>query len=339
MADRVTSKIIENIKMAIYFAIIIDYTRDVHRIKQMSIIIRYVNILSGKIEERFLGFIPVEKTTGKDLSDYLLGKLKELDLDIKYCRGQGYDNGANMKGCNTGLQTQILKMNPLAFFTPCGCHNWNLLICDAASSCIKAKLFFGILQRLYTLFSAGNRWTILTDRVKLTLKPLSTTRWECRIESVKAVRYQLSEIIDALEELSRKTDDSLIASECDSLSEDLSSYEFIISLVTWHDILYNVNLISKIWQQEDIDLSITVEHLKAFTDWIKEYRLIGCESMLVTANSMAEEYNIPKVFKEVRRRGRRRQFNYESIDEIGSNPESLFKTEYFYVVCDQIIGS
>ena len=64
----------------------------------------------------------------------------------------------------------------------------------------------------------------------------------------------------------------------------------------------------------------------------KEYRLTGWESM-------AEEYNIPKVFKEVRRQGRRRQFNFESLNKIGSNPESLFKTEYFYIICHQIIES
>ena len=54
-----------------------------------------------------------------------------------------------------------------------------------------------------------------------------------------------------------------------SLSGELSSYEFIISLVTWFYMLFNINLMSKIWQQEDIDLSVTVDHLKEFTDWIK----------------------------------------------------------------------
>ena len=63
--------------------------------------------------------------------------------------------------------------------------------------------FFGILHlQLIFVFSASTqRWIILQLHVKsLSVKPLSDTRWECRIESVKAVRYQTAEIRDALTE-------------------------------------------------------------------------------------------------------------------------------------------
>lgn len=157
--------------------------------------------------------MPVQKTTGEELTRCLLTELKTLGLDIQNCRGQGYDNGSNMKGEYSGVKTRILEENPLACFTPCGCHSWNLLLCDAASSCTKANLFFGTLQRLYTLFAASSqRWSILKSRVNITLKPLSQTRWESRVESVKAVRYQLKEVAECLEELSDTCKDSKIVS-------------------------------------------------------------------------------------------------------------------------------
>ncbi len=55
---------------------------------------------------------------------YVLEKeLKDLDLDIDDVRGQGYDNGSNMKGKHQGVQKKLLDINPRAFYSACGCHS------------------------------------------------------------------------------------------------------------------------------------------------------------------------------------------------------------------------
>jgi hypothetical protein len=40
-----------------------------------------------------------------------------MGLDINYCCGQFYDNGANMIGMNSGMKMKILTISPRAFFT------------------------------------------------------------------------------------------------------------------------------------------------------------------------------------------------------------------------------
>jgi hypothetical protein len=69
----------------------------------------------------------------------------------------------------------------------CGCHNWNLLLGDAAKSsrmllgdtAKSSKMlinFFGLIQRIYTLFSrSSKRWAILNQELEINLKPLSET--------------------------------------------------------------------------------------------------------------------------------------------------------------------
>ena len=81
-------------------------------------------------------------------------------------------NGSNMKGKHPGVQKRLLDINPKAVYTPCGCHSINLVLCDMANSCPKAISFFGVIQRIYTLFSSSTkRWKILQDNVLgLTLK-------------------------------------------------------------------------------------------------------------------------------------------------------------------------
>jgi hypothetical protein len=144
LADAIRSVIIGKIKEAKYFSVILDCTPDASHQEQMSLIIRYVDTSSGSacIQESFLGFLDVNDTTGKGLFDVLQEALKSLDLDVGNVRGQGYDNGSNMKGKHQGVQKKLLNINPRAFYSACGCHSLNLTLCDMANSCRKATDFF-----------------------------------------------------------------------------------------------------------------------------------------------------------------------------------------------------
>ncbi|KAD4585524.1 hypothetical protein E3N88_23125 [Mikania micrantha] len=175
-----------------------------------------------------LGFLNVNDTTGKCLFEVTLKELKSFGLEINDMRGQGYDNGANMKGKHQGVQKRFLDLNPRAFYTPYGCHSLNLTLCDMANTCVKGKSFFGVLQRINTNFGNSiNRWKILKGNVKgWSFKALSQTCWESRVESVKAIKLQLCDVREALLDVGEKDNDAAIASEANSLAEkELSDFE------------------------------------------------------------------------------------------------------------------
>ena len=345
MGSKVRETIITSIKTAKYFAIILDCTPDVSHQEQFSLTIRHVKIddspeVPVAIQEHFITFLPVEETTGKELTAVLLNELDNLGLWVKDIRGQGYDNGANMKGHKSGLQSRILEHNPRAFFTPCACHSLNLLLGDIAKSCVRGTSFFGVMARLYSFFSGSTkRWSILRKHVSsLTVMPLCETRWESRIESVVALRYQAAEIHSALVDTAENLNDPQACSEAESLADAVQEFSFLVSVVFWHDILHRVNKISKTLQKEDADLNVAVDMLDGLIKWLKQYRLSGLTNAITDAKEIAEELGIDCVFKSTHSRMKKRHFG-ETPDEVLTDPKEIFRVQCFNVIVDCAIVS
>jgi len=346
MANEIRRKIISLIKVAKYFTVVMDCTPDIGHQEQLTILIRIVNMGESNesdptIQEYFLDFVNVNSTTGLNLSEILIKQLELYNINIGDCRGQAYDNGSNMVGKYQGVQARISNINPRAFFTPCAAHSLNLVLCDAAQNSPRAISFFGTVRRVYTLFSAStNRWSIIQKHCKLfTVKQWSDTRWESRLNSVKALRLQFPRIIEALEEVYETANDLMAKSEANSLLNEISSYEFILSLVIWYDILEKVNIVSKSLQSQNMEISISTKMVYGLLEHLKQYRITGFDSAKNIANKLASEIDIPVIFKCCRIRKKKKMFSYEHNDEPILNEEDRFRIDYFLVVINQAIES
>ncbi|XP_047145384.1 zinc finger MYM-type protein 1 [Hydra vulgaris] len=139
----VVREVIREIKKSIYFTIITDNTP---HSEQITFVFRFLHFNDNhlwEIKERFLKLEELEKKKGSDITKLILNVLEENELDIKNCRGQGYDNGANMAGIYNGVQALIRQNNPQAIFIPCSAHSLNLCAVHAIESLAPAKSYFG----------------------------------------------------------------------------------------------------------------------------------------------------------------------------------------------------
>lgn len=57
----------------------------------------------------------------------VLKTLEDLNIDFRNCRGQSYDNAANMSGCYNGLQALLAEKKQIGFLFPLRGHSLNLV--------------------------------------------------------------------------------------------------------------------------------------------------------------------------------------------------------------------
>ena len=205
-AQKVLDAILHEVESAKYYSIIVDATSDSAHVEQTVFILRYIYLNADldifELHEKFLAFVDCNKKTGKDIAQLIIDTLKKHSIPLMNCRGQGYDNGSNMSGSYKGAQAIIMKNNPLAIFSPCGCHSLNLCGVHSAECCPQVITFFGVVQKLYNLFSSSSqRWEILTSSVGCSLHEPSETRWSARVDSVKPFAAHLPGIMTALSQV------------------------------------------------------------------------------------------------------------------------------------------
>ncbi|XP_065652831.1 zinc finger MYM-type protein 1-like [Hydra vulgaris] len=342
ISRRILKTIVSSVQSSKYFSVIMDCTPDVSHKEQLLILLRCVKINQEEVqmEEFFSGFFHITDSTGSGLVETFLNLLAEYNLDLMNCRGQSYDNGANMRGQYKGVQALIKEKNPRALYAPCANHTFNLMVCGAAKSVSIAINFFGTVQRIFTFFTASTvQWDILQSVCKMTVISLSDTRWESRINSIKVVKDNLVQIIEALYKVADSSSIGVAVSEANGLANEISSYQFILSLTIWHDLLFEINKVSKVMQTPSADISIMIKLVETTKIFLESFRSDeSFEAIIKKSKEIAIKLGTEPVFPQVRLSRKRRFFEYEGTDT-PLNGKSKYKVDFFNAIIDVALVS
>ncbi|GFT32831.1 zinc finger MYM-type protein 1 [Trichonephila clavipes] len=190
------------------------------------------------------------------------------------------------------------------------------------------------------LFSkSSKRWDIVRTKLKLTLKPLCERRCESRIGAVKAIFLQFDDVIECVNELKNKSNDSETLSDCDAVLNEMFSFEFIVAIHVWYEVLLCVNNISKLWQSVQVFLKVAMDTLRSFCSWIQEFCNTGFDNSVAQARLFVEKstFEIEVQFKEKITARKKRMFGYENIDEPIQSLEMQYRVNIFNTMIDAII--
>lgn len=347
MGKKVFMGIIAEIRQAKYYSISIDSTPDVSHVDQLTFIIRYCK--NGKSVERFLKFIPIYGHDAENLCEVVIKFLNENDISISNCRGQSYDNAANMAGRYNGLQARINDINSLAFFIPCSAHSLNLVGVQAAQSTEEVCKYFDFVQNLYTFFSAStHRWAVLI-RALATLGPrqkvvknLSDTRWSARADAVFALNNGYKPIKTALETLiTAENESEETKTRATGLKKNMERLETVFLTIFWNDVLMRLNKTNKMLQKTTLTLSVAVKMLKSLTLYISEKR-----NKFDWYEKRANEIAPNSVYKDINKRIKKRSTRLTYFDNTDTpDPDVIlegsekFKIETFLPVIDTLLNN
>ena len=117
------SRIIDSVQASCYFSILCDKVTDV---SGMSLVLHFVD-QSNSIREEFVDFVQVERITGKVLASSIFNKIESYGLDIRNCRGQGYNGASNMSSAVSCPRHHLLVItdcyvHPLQRTCPQSCY-------------------------------------------------------------------------------------------------------------------------------------------------------------------------------------------------------------------------
>ena len=347
LASKVKDMLLDDIKEAPFFSIVLDTTPDITHTDQLSFVFRYVKIIYDndkktvdlQVKESFIEFHPVDDHTAGGLEAIVKGFIEKNNIDFSKCRGQAYDGASVMSGAYTGLQARLQKMEKNAKYVHCAAHRLNLVLNDAVNGVEGASNFFKIIGELHNFFSASvKRWKELHGKIGTTVavKKLCATRWASREDALKSLHNHYPDIMRALTEIILKGKGAE-RSEAQGFKNKLSDFNFILMLTTFYRIFQVIGPISKDLQSESIDMIYAERRLNDACAYIKELRQ-WFHHIKGSAVKKAELWGFESDFKDKRLSKVPMRLGELSQDERIEDPEKRFEVESFNPIMDIILA-
>ncbi|XP_004212877.3 zinc finger MYM-type protein 1-like [Hydra vulgaris] len=317
MGKQVMKTILSEIRGAKFYSISVDSTPDISHVDRL---------MKGHGAE--------------DLFNSLYSFLEEAKLDIKYCRGQSYDNASNVAGKYSGLQARIREKNPLAEYVPCFAHSLNLVGASAVNCVTTVSGFFDFVQNLYVFLNASTqRWELLTkglDSNQLVLKRLSDTRWSAHSAATKALSKGFKYVKTVLENIAEDPEEKVEArTTAAGIAKKMDQLEYGILLELWTPILDRFHKTSLKLQSPQLDLNEAVQLLTSLKEYVNSLR-----AQFYFFEKKGKEITGSTSYKEENQRKRERSVQLTrhdgSADETVFSAQQKFRVMVFLPVLDHL---
>ena len=345
IGSAIEDQIIHKIQTAKFFTILADEVTDCSNLEQVSIVIRFVDS-DKNIREDFLSFVTVERITGEALATALLSWLESRNIDVSFCRGQGYDGASNMSSSIAGVQARIRSVSPMAFYTHCQSHQLNLCVVKACSI-PQIRNASGVISEIAKFFNYSPKRQHFFEHIidaespnktKKKLKDLCKTRWVQRIDSYTVFYDLYASVIKTISTCSSEYGewswDTETLTKARGFLHQLVSFEFLVTFNVTMRVLSSLRSLTVKLQKKSSDILAAYEHVSEVitdlellkTNCEEEFHLWYCE-----IKTLGDELNIPIATPRIAAR----QVHRSNIP--ADSPEAYYRRNLVIPFLDHII--
>ena len=180
--DPIRAKLLKKVQEAVFYSVIADEAADAANDEQLSICLGFV---SGNLPcEKFLAFHECQSgITGFAISEYILSKLSEWQLQPQFLCGQAYDGARTMAGKSKEVSACIQSKYPKALYTQCASHWLNLGVTKSCLICEVSNMMQTRSCASSATLLSGNftkkKWigSTLPDEKQRKIKELCKSHW------------------------------------------------------------------------------------------------------------------------------------------------------------------
>ena len=273
LSSVIEEQILSELTSSEFFALMTDESTDVAILKQLVLVVRYVT--EEGIKTSFLHIRDLDNGTAESIEAALVQFLGDKAIQITKLRGFGSDGAAVMTGRLTGVATRLKRHSPRMIAVHCANHRLALAAAHAADGIPYLQRYKSILQTLFYFYQNSSVrmaslhaiQEVLNDPV-IKCKQAKDVRWLSHDNAIKALIRTLPSILVSLDREASENGEAT----AHGLLNFMKCYKFVACTYLLSDVLPHLSRLSRIFQKENVDLTLIQPCLKTTIDAIKVYK-------------------------------------------------------------------
>ena len=254
IAEEVLQEIQKRVDSLRFVSVMMDDTSDTSNTEQSAVSVRLIS--NGEVEEHLLGLIDASEDQSADgLTEIMLKTLQKYRLvpetSGEKLIGQSYDGAATMSGELNGVQRQVQRHFPSAYYNHCVAHRMALCASRSASKVPKVAKFFGTTDKLISFFRSSPK---RTRHLGFNLPKPGDTRWLSPDIAISVIDSCYETIGGVLFEISKSTNGKAeTQTAARGLGIQIQQVEFLFLLKLYRKIFEHCTPIMTMMQKLTLD--------------------------------------------------------------------------------------